>query len=221
LFRDKLAWDCYIANRGMIRCSHEPYTSKIHAWVETLDAKLGNCWKDLHAFSCLSNLAYQTTRKLSPETYNEMMISILYRLMDLSFEDDILQEAIRLGLLTFSSTIFLARQYMQQPYERLYRLFGSALLKLCQSPSIVVPSPIMLWLLALYHVVAYKQPAPEDWQTVQFGKAISLTRVRKWPGAHELLKAVMWVGFVHDVPGKRVFEVAVQHLEGLPQNEKQ
>jgi hypothetical protein len=72
--------------------------------VDALNPKLANGWKDLHA--CLSNLAYQTTCKLSPDTYNEMMISILYRLKHLSFEDGPLQEAIRAGSLTFSSTIF-------------------------------------------------------------------------------------------------------------------
>ena len=197
----------------MIRCSHEPYQAQIHTIADALDWKLGNCWKDLHAFSCMSNLAYQTTRKLSPDTYNEMMISILYRLTNLSFEQDVLQEAIRTGLLTFSSTIFLTRLYMKQPYEHLFHLFGSALFKLCQSASIMVPPPIMLWLMILYHLVAYIQPALEDWQSVWLGEAISLTGVSAWPEAHGVLKSIMWVGFVHDAPGRKVFDAAVQRLE--------
>lgn len=185
------------------------------AFIDTLNPKLGNCCKDLHAFSCMSNLAYQTTRKLSPETYNEMMISILYRLMHLSFEEDLLQEAIRTGLLTFSSTLFLTRLHMNQPYEHLFNLYGSALLKLCQSTSIIVPQPVMLWLLVLYHVIAYEQPSPGDWQSVRLGEALSLTSVNTWPQAHEILKSVMWVDFVHDAPGKKAFETAVQRLERL------
>lgn len=215
LFREGIAWDCFIADRGVIRCSHEPYQAQIHAFVDALDPKFGNCWKDLHAFSCMSNLAYQTTHKLSPDTYNEMMISILYRLMHLSFEEGSLQEAIRTGLLTFSSTIFLTRLYMKHPYEHLFNLFSSALFKLCQSTSITVPQPIMLWLMILYHVVAYNQPSPGDWQTVWLGKAVSLTGVTIWPQAHGILKSIMWVDFVHDVPGKKAFEAAVQRLETL------
>lgn len=57
----------------------------------------------------MSDPTYQTTRKLSPDTYNEMTISILYRLMNLSYEEDILLEAIRIGLPIFSSSIFLTR----------------------------------------------------------------------------------------------------------------
>jgi hypothetical protein len=215
LFREGIAWDCFIADRGVIRCSHEPHEAQIRAFVDALDPKLANGWKDLHAFSCLTNLAYQTTRKLSPDTYNEMMISILYRLTHLSFEDDPLQEAIRTSLLTFSSTIFLTRHYMKQPYEHIFNLLSSALFKLCQSTSIIVPRPIMLWLMILCHAVAYKEPSPEDWLSVWLDKAISLTRVDTWPQAHSILKSVMWVDFVHDAPGKKAFEAAIQRLERL------
>jgi hypothetical protein len=215
LFREGIAWDCFIAGRGVIRCSHEPYEAQIHAFVDALDPKLANSWKDLHAFSCMSNLAYQTTRKLSPDTYNEMMISILYRLTHLSFKDDPLQEAIRTGLLTFSSTIFLTRHFMKQRYEHLFNLFSSALFKLCQSTRIIVPRPIMLWLMILYHVVAYREPSPEDWLSVWLDKAVPLTRVDTWPQAHRILKSVMWVDFVHDAPGKKAFEAAIQRLERL------
>ena len=215
LFREEIAWDCFIANRGVMRCSHEPYKAHLDAFVDALDPKFGNCWKDLHAFSCMSNLAYQTTGKLSPVTYNEMMISILYRLLHLSFEESSLQEAIRIGLLTFSSTIFLTRLYMKQPYEHLFSLFSNSLSKLCQSTSIIVPQPIMLWLMILYHMVSYKQPSPEDWHSVWLGKAVSLTRVKAWPDARGILKSVMWVDFVHDAPGKEAFESAAQRLERL------
>lgn len=213
LFREGIVWDCFIANRGIIRCSHEPHEAQIHAFVDALDPKLANSWKDLHAFSCLSNLAYQTTRKLSPNTYNEMMISILYRLTHLSFKDNPLREAIRTALLTFSSTIFMTRHYMQQPYEHLFNLFSSALFELCQSKSIIVPRPIMLWLMMLNRMVAYEEPSPEDWLSVWLDKAVSLTRVDTWPQAHRILKSVMWVDFVHDAPGKKAFEAAIQRLE--------
>jgi hypothetical protein len=116
-FKEGIAWDCFIANRGLIECSHQPHTNAVRAFAATnLDTRLHNTLRDLHSFSCISNLAYQTTRKLSPEIYNEMMISILYRLTHLSFESDPLQETVRIGLLAFSSTIFMQRHYKKQPY---------------------------------------------------------------------------------------------------------
>ncbi|MCJ1403245.1 hypothetical protein MMC11_006468 [Xylographa trunciseda] len=215
LFQEGIVWDCFIADSGMIRCSHEPHETQIHTFVDTLDPKLANSWKDLHAFSCMSNLAYQTTRKLSPETYNEMMISILYRLTHLSFKGDPLQEVIRTALLTFSSTIFLTRHYMEQRYEHLFNLFSSALLKLCQSTSIIVPRPVMLWLIILYHAVVYRESSSQDCLSVWLDKAVPLTRVDTWPQIHIILRSVMWVDFVHDAPGKKAFEAAIQRLERL------
>ena len=165
----------------------------------------------------MSNLAYQTTRKLSPDTYSEMMISILYRLLSLSFEEDSPQEAIRTGLLTFSSTIFLTRLYMKQPYPLLFNLFGSALSKLCQPGNFNMPRPIMLWLMILYNVVAYEQPSSSEWQSIWFSKAIFLTGISVWPEARRLLKSIMWVDFVHDVPGQKAFEAAIPDRD-KPQN---
>ena len=221
LFREGIAWDCFIADRGLIRCSHEPCEAQIHGLVNALDPRLGNCWKDLHAFSCISNLAYQTTRKLSPDTYNETMISIFYRLMRLSFEGGSLQEAVRIALLTFSSTLFLTRHHVTQPYAHLFSLFDGALFKVCQSTIIIMPQPIMLWLMFLYHVVASDVPSPSDWQSVWLTKAITLTEVKTWPQAHKILRSVMWVGFVHDTPGKKAFGAAVQRLAPLKESDAQ
>lgn len=213
LFREGIAWDRFIADRGVIRCSHEPHETQIHAFMDGLDLRLANSWKDLHAFSCMSNLAYQTTRKLSPDIYNEMMFSILYRLMHLSFKGDPLQEVIRTSLLIFSSTIFLTRHYMNQRHEHLFNLFSSALANLHQSTSNIVPPPIMLWLMVLYTMVAYRELSPENWLSVWLDKAAPLTTVDTWPQAHIILRSVMWVGFVHDASGKKAFEAAIQRVE--------
>jgi hypothetical protein len=67
-FKEGVAWDCFIANRGLTECSHQPHENAVHAFAATnLDTRLHNALKDLHSFSCISNLAYQTTRKLSSE----------------------------------------------------------------------------------------------------------------------------------------------------------
>jgi hypothetical protein len=55
------------------------------------------------------------------------MISILYRLTHLSFESDPLQETVRIGLLAFSSTIFMQLRYKKQPYEHLVNLYSNML----------------------------------------------------------------------------------------------
>ena len=213
LLREGLSWDCFIANRGLIRCMHQPYDASIRTFAETtMDARLHNATRDLHAFSCLSNLAYQTTRKLSPEIYNEMMISILYRLTHLSFKDDPLQEAMRSGVMTFSSAIFLQRQYMEQPYDHLLKIFSTALSRLRKATDTNLPMPIAFWLTMLSHVAARKEPSCETWRDVWLDEIISRACIDSWSQAREILKSVMWVDFIHDRPGKEVFESAMLRL---------
>ena len=213
LFREGLPWDCFIANRGLIQCRHHPHDETIRTFAETaVDARLHNALRDLHAFSCLSNLSYQTTRKLSPEIYNEMMISILYRLTHLSFDSDTFQEAMRSGLLAVSSTIFMQRQFMEQPYDHLLNLYSSNLSMLRKATAIDLPVPILLWLTMLSHVFAHKEPSYEDWREVWLDEAISRAGIDSWSQAREMLKSVLWIDFIHDRLGKKIFGSAMLRL---------
>jgi hypothetical protein len=214
LFKEGIQWDCFIADCGLIKCSHQPHSTIVHVFAETtLDTRLHNALRDLHTFSCISNVAYQTTRKLSPDTYNEMMISILYRLTHLSFESDPLQEAIRTGLLVFSSTIFMQRYFKDQPYDHLLNLYSKALSRLHKSTGIDLPVPIVLWLTILSHVVAHEEPSPTERRNVWLGQAILRAGIESWPQALEILRSIAWVDFIHNQPGKQAFERAMFHLE--------
>ena len=213
LLEEGFSWDCFIANRGLIQCRHQPHDGHLRAFAETaVDIRLHNALSDLHAFSCLSNLAYETTRKLSPETYNETMISILYRLTHLSFESDPLQEAFRSGLLAVSSAIFMQRQFMKQPYDHLLNLYSTTLSRLRKATDIDLPVPVVLWLIMLSHVVAHKEPARGDWSTVWLDEAISRAGIDSWSQAREILKSVVWIDFIHDQLGKKVFESAMLRI---------
>jgi len=220
LFKENISWDCFIAECGLIKCSHLPHDAIVSTFAETtLDPRLHNALRDLHAFSCISNVAYQTTRKLSPDTYNEMMISILYRLTQLSFKSDILQEAIRTGLLVLSSTIFMQRAFMDQPYHHLLSLYTNALSRLRKFTSIDLPLPIVLWLTVLSHVVTHDEPSPVKWWSVWLDETIFRADINSWTQALEILRSIAWVDFIHDRLGKQAFEAAMLRLEkGAPFN---
>jgi len=216
LLKKGIHWDCFIADRGRIQCSHHPHDATIRAFVEAtaVDTKLYNALRDLHAFSCISRLAYQTTRKFSPGTYNETMISILYRLTCLSFESDPSQEAIRTGLLAFSSTIYMQRHFMEQPYDHLLNRYSNSLVRLRKSTDVdLLPVPIVLWLAILSHVLTHNGPSPADWRSVWLDEAILRAGIDSWSQAREVLRSVMWVDFIHDRLGKQAFEAAMLRLE--------
>lgn len=208
-FREGIAWDCFIADRGLVKCSHQPNDADVRLFVETtMDSRLHNALRDLHAFSCMSNVAYQTTRKLSPDTYNEMMISILYRLTHLSFPRDILQEAIRIGLLVFSSTIFMQRYFKGQSYDHLLELYDNALFSLRES-NFDLPTPMVLWLAMLPHVAAHKEHSPADRRSLWLDQAIQRADIDSWSEVCEILRSIAWIGFIHDQHGKKVFQEAM------------
>ena len=216
LFKEGLPWDCFIADRGLIQCSHQPHDTSVCAFLETaVDKRLHNALRDLHDFSCISNLAYQTTRKLSPNIYNEIMISILYRLTYLSFESDPMQEAIRIGLLAVSSTIFMQRSFMEHPYGHLLNLYRNALFKLREFTDSDFPIPIVLWLTMLLYVAAHKEPSSVDWLSVWFDRAILRADINSWPQAREILRSIVWVSFIHDRLGQLAFEAAMLRLKGV------
>ena len=213
----EFSWDCFIAGHGLIQCTHLPHDTQIRAFAETaIDTKLHDALRDLHAFSCLSNLAYQTTRKLSPDTYNQMMISILYRLTHLSFPSDPLQEAMRTGLLAFSSAIFMQRQFMGQPCDHLRNLYSNAFFRLCKAPGIDLPVLVALWLAVLSHLVAHQELSRKDWRTVWLDVAISRAGIDSWSQAREILRSVMWVDFIHDRLGEKVVGSALLRLGKAP-----
>jgi len=214
LFQKGLLWDCFIANRGLIQCSHQPHDAEVRAFAETtLDTRLYNALRDLHTFSCISNVAYQTTRKLSPETYNEMMISILYRLTHLSFESDPLQETMRTGLLAYSSTIFMQRNFLNQNYNHLLSLYINALFGLRNCTELDLPLPIVFWLTMLSHVVTHEDPSLANWRSNWLDEAILRAGINSWPQACEMLRSISWIDFIHSKLGKKAFEVAMIRLE--------
>jgi hypothetical protein len=73
----------------------------------------------------------------------------------------------------------------------------------------------MLWLMILHHLVAYKEASSDAWENVRLNKAIALTRTDTWSQAHQVLRSIMWVDFVHDVPGRKVFDVARKRVGSL------
>lgn len=177
-----------------------------------MDSGLHNAMKDLHAFSCISNLAYQTTKKLSPDMYNEMMISILYRLTYLSYAGDLLQEVLRSGLLAFSSAIFMQRQFMQKPYDRVVETYDDVLFRLRTTIDMDLPVPAALWLTMLSHLIAHGESPHASWKRDWFDETISRANITAWSQARDILKSVAWVDFIHGQRGKAIFGSAMLRL---------
>ncbi|KAF5677628.1 hypothetical protein FHETE_1679 [Fusarium heterosporum] len=205
-FNDDISWNPYISSKNLIRGMKKAAKRNgvIATFIKTLDPRLSNVWKDLDEFATLSNLASQTGRKLQPNTFSEIMVSILYRLLALSYPESPLANALRLGVMTFSATIFFRWREMKQRQIYLDDSFKGALLELKKSP-VQPPSALLLWLLVLWKTTGGNGPS----DNVFSGWTCEVIRglgIESWAGMRDVLKTVLWIDCLFDTPSRHIFE---------------
>ena len=201
-----ISWDPYVSKcspkMAIQTSSHEH--PKISNFVQTLDHRLIGVWEDMHDFSQLSNLACQTANKLTPNAFSEMMSSILYRLLGLTFSESAVDEAIRLGLATFASSVYFQWRGLRDRQEHANQAFQTALGRLRQVKTIM-PLQLQLWLLMVSRMCTPGGCNAADlhqWTTESLGRL----HLRSWKSTREVLKQVMWIDFIHDASAKAAFE---------------
>jgi len=205
-FRNELLWSSYIAAHSLIGAGHVvTINEELSAFTETLDERLATIQKDLHEFSLISNLAYQTKRNIDPDMFNEMMVSILYRLLYLEFQVNSSSEMIRIAMVAFASSIYLRRYVARQQNNFLANSFRDALVKM-QSSEARYPPAIELWLLFMFALYAGVGSRKIDWLSSRLEQTIQLLDIRTWDDAKRVLKSVMWIDFLHDPSGRAFFE---------------
>lgn len=170
--------------------------------ADELDDELAKAWSIVKQFSARINLAYKTRRKLPKELLLDAMASIMYRLMHMSYRHSSLDECIRLGLLAYSSSIFLQWRGTTMSFHSFstdYRacLTSSHFLDL-------LPHYLQLWILMTGAVSILKE---EDYQWLK-PQLLSITNscgLHSWYQARDTLHSVMWIDLLHDHLGKRYF----------------
>ncbi|KAF0644286.1 hypothetical protein FPSE5266_03407 [Fusarium pseudograminearum] len=126
IYSGRPAWEPLLEAFGTVACSfeiQEPSLNFMNIYY-TWDWRLQNAFKDLRDFSALANKLSPGAQKLEPEAFQEIMLSIQYRLLQLDFSSDPnpLQEALRVGLLAYESTIFLQIQKTKLKFSNHHQL---------------------------------------------------------------------------------------------------
>ncbi|KAK5998039.1 hypothetical protein PT974_00409 [Cladobotryum mycophilum] len=142
-FSDALSWEPFIWDGGLIGGSSKfvGTNEDVSVFIKTLDEKMINIWNDLREFAWISNLA-QTTYKLQPNTFSEIMVSVLYRLLNFSFPEGPILEAMRLAMTVFAAGIFFQWRGIRQRLSCLDDDLQGTLLKLktseiCAPPMLI------------------------------------------------------------------------------------
>ncbi|RSL45492.1 hypothetical protein CEP53_010767 [Fusarium sp. AF-6] len=208
-FNETISWDPYISSQGLIRGLKKVNIPETEAtvFIKTLDKRLANVWKDLQEFAMLGNLAHQTSRKLQPNTFSEIMVSILYRLLAMSFPESPIEDALRVGMMAFTAAMFFRWRSMNQRQQYLDGTFRDALSKL-KDASAQPPLSVLFWLLTVWTITVSQYPG-QNMFSKWMDNVLEDLGLSSWSDAQKTLKSVLWIGCLFDAPGQQAFDTVL------------
>ncbi|GKU02784.1 hypothetical protein FLAG1_10206 [Fusarium langsethiae] len=205
IYNGRPAWEPLLEAFDTVACSFEIQEPSLNfmSIYYTWDWRLQNAFKDLRDFSALANKLSPTAQKLKPEAFQEIMLSIQYRLLQLDFssDPDSLQEAIRVGLLAYESTIFLQIQKTKLKSETFELQFREAIQRIPVQGE--AAANFKLWLLLVGSMMVFG--GSEEWlvQSIR-----SLAGRQGWDEVRERVREIMWIDVIHDGPGREAYQAA-------------
>ena len=176
-------------------------------FLNIMDDELIRAWEAMRGFCSLVELSAETKLMLAEETLLETMASVLYRLLEMRFEPTSVSEGMRLGLLAFCSHVFMKWQDVGLSYNHFPSTYRKCLLDIQGLEG--VSARMQLWLLTVGAMAVFKE-RDDQWLTARLRATMELCRVQSWTEVQEIMRSIMWIGLVHDQPGKAVFEAAMQ-----------
>jgi hypothetical protein len=175
-------------------------------FLQPLNKCLAETWGVLKRFCSLVCRAAETGSMLPKETLVDTMASVLYNLTHLVLDPGSLDEAIKLGLLAFSSQIFLQWANMLLYYPYLSNAYRECLFKLKISDEVSpqVSPQVLLWLLTIGTICIFTD-ADDKWLKPWLRLNIELCEVRSWVDMRAVLDSLIWLSPVHDAHGEIVY----------------
>jgi hypothetical protein len=170
--------------------------------IRTVDRDLATAWWVMRKFCLLVNLATQTRRPMYPKIIYETMITVMYRLLRMSFAAGSVEEAIRLGLLAFCHHVFLQWQDVKPPRYRFLTTYRHCIVRL--KLVVGVSSQLMLWLL-MTGANSLFQMSEEPWLKDELRECIERCEVKSWKGMEGILRSFMWIELLDEQPWKQIY----------------
>lgn len=215
-FDEDISWEPYFAktNYEKKQTSRPAKSGSPFSPIDDIvDSRLNHIWIDAMEFCEISNLAFATSRRLESGLFQEIVISLQYRLLNLEYLDEFsfdnrgdpqnrLHEAVRCGLLALTVTIFLKIPNKEVRYHILGLQLKAALLAL-EAPGSSEEWEMRLWLYFMAGLSLF--PVGErDWLVNGLKKCLRTLRLTSWSEAKVVLKQYLWIDMIHDTEGERV-----------------
>jgi hypothetical protein len=207
-FADGISWRSYLAPDGTAARRTE-----IHDVLAAPDQRLVNVWVDMKEFCRAANIAFVTGCKLDPELFQEVMTSVQYRLLHLDFQESTgdrpgWQEALRLSMLAFATTVFLKIRGVDIRYQNLAVRLKAAILSL-DKPEDKARREMRLWIEVVAGIVLSQGPEGSGLKDCLAG-----VDLKSWNEARVVLKDRLWIDCLHDKPGEAMYHYMSQSCKG-------
>jgi hypothetical protein len=185
--------------------AHGSLDSKYHYTKHIPDRKLAETWDTLSNFCDLVNWVAVKNIKLSDQILINVMGSVMYALLEMSFPTNPVNEAIRLGLLAFCSHSFLERRGIHLPKDDLCERYKICLTNV--NTRLPGDSELSLWFLVMGKISIFPGDSDDSvWVKSRIREQIGLKNDCSWPKLRLNLKSFLWIDIIHDAPGKMIFE---------------
>jgi hypothetical protein len=185
--------------------------SQINAQVflDRLNSRLAAIWAAMSHFCSLVNVSVEKENPLiTDHIFLSSMGSIMYRLLHLKFVTGSLDETVRLGLVAFSTPIFLQWRNIKLadpslPYNYRKSLTGLNSLKCGTTPG------ALLWLLMVGATSIFHEPDDIAGLKKWLQPTIAMCSISSWNQMRDALNSFLWIGLIHDKPGREFFEALI------------
>jgi hypothetical protein len=178
---------------------------------------VGNINYDLRSVFCdmtsVSHILERRLVKFDPFAFQDILISVLYRLLHLHPLSDPIPETpvdklCCLGLLAFmSTTIFQPGRQELLPYELLAEKLRQALME--SSASALVHKTMLFWILYVGGISVFRD-SNMTWLIPRIKATSSSLGIRDWPGAREKLCTYPWISVFHDGPAQELWNRMIE-----------
>ncbi|KIW06781.1 uncharacterized protein PV09_02465 [Verruconis gallopava] len=179
-----------------------PVAATNFVYLKDVEHKLIQAWTVLANFCTLINFAADTEQKISTHTFLHVMTSVMYQLLAMQSCFGAHNELVRLGLIVFSSSIFLQWKTIGLRYEQLTKTF----LKHMKLVSNIEMSPRLILWMVMIGAISLLDQGHDHWVRPLFLMNMRLCGVQTWQDVRSVMTEFLWISFVHDQPAKSVYE---------------
>ncbi|KAI2611908.1 hypothetical protein GGR54DRAFT_334491 [Hypoxylon sp. NC1633] len=218
-FSNGVSWDPYFTSRGKtpilgaqgVDPTPQTPSPGLNYFLRNTDVRLRFIWEDLSELVRSINIAMQCNLGIDSELYHEVMISIHYRLVNLCLDADDASEAFRLASLSFSATLFLQGRGVKINYRYLAQSLEVSLSRLrCHIRA--MPAQVALWIYVVGALSVLGEREKLELRPVLTTILLS-TKSTSWNQVRLLLKSILWVDALFDLPAKEIVEPILCSIE--------